>query len=160
MHTYERRWADDPEERCSPPLSDFLFRGPLDVVSYAELDPLVTWRTAPEIWHLDDDGRFCCASRGSSFESVRTFADDPAEMLWCREVELNDPCPDRWLVIESRHPHRADRYRPDEGDTKAFLELRRGLGRFGITLLDVMVFDQEFHWWSLHELTSGTLTWL
>jgi hypothetical protein len=24
---------------------------------------------------------------------------------------------------------------------------------------DVMVFDQEFHWWSLHELTSGTMTW-
>ena len=29
----------------------------------------------------------------------------------------------------------------------------------GITLLDVMVFDQEFHWWSLHELTSGTTRW-
>ena len=26
--------------------------------------------------------------------------------------------------------------------------LRRGRARHGITLLDVMVFDQEFHWWS------------
>jgi hypothetical protein len=48
----------------------------------------------------------------------------------------------------------------DESDAHAFLDLRQGLARHGITLLDVMVFDQEFHWWSLHELTSGTTRWL
>ena len=48
---------------------------------------------------------------------------------------------------------------PSEDDARAFLRLRRGLARHGVVLLDVMVFDQEFHWWSLHELTSGTTTW-
>jgi hypothetical protein len=159
VHTYEKRWCDGQDDGCYPELKDFLFTGPLDVVRFAELDPAVTWRTWPEVWHLDDDGAFCCASRGSSFDSVRTFADDPAGMLRCREIELDDSCPNRWLVIESRRPHRKASYRPDEGDAQAFVELRRGLGRFGITLLDVMIFDQEFHWWSLHELTSGKTSW-
>ena len=159
MHTYERRWADDPADHRSPEVGDSLFRSPIDVVSFAELDPAVTWRTWPEVWHLNDDGSFGCCSRGSSFDSVRTFAEDPEKMLWCREMELDEPCPNRWLVIESRHPYVEDCYRPDEGDAKAFLELRRGLARHRVTLLDVMVFDQEFHWWSLNELTSGVTKW-
>ena len=111
------------------------------------------------MWHLDERGAFRCSSRGSSFDSVHTFAKRPAEMLRCREIELDQPCPARWLVIESRREGRRHSYRPDEGDAQAFVKLRRGLDGHGITLLDVMVFDQEFHWWSLHELTTGSLTW-
>jgi hypothetical protein len=159
MHSYQRRWADDPTARTSPHLGDFRFRSPLDVVAYAELDPLITWRTYPDVWHLDESGSFRCGSRGSSLDSVRRLAADPAAMLRCRDIELAERCPDRWLVIEPRHKWLGDDYRVSEGDAQAFLELRRGLAEHGVTLLDLMVFDQEFHWWSLHELTTGTTTW-
>ena len=160
MHTYYPRWADDPAARVLPNLADFRFKDAIDVVRYAELDWLVTWRTWPDVWHLDDDGRFRCSSKGSSLDSVRRFAENPSALLRCREIVLAEPCPDRWLIIEPRHPWRKDRYRVDEGDALAFVALRRRLAdEHGITLLDVMVFDQEFHWWSLHELTSGTTRW-
>jgi hypothetical protein len=160
MHTYQPRWPADPAVRVLPNLGDFHFRGALDVAAYAELDWLIPWRTWPEIWHLGDDGGFRCGSKGSSLDSVHTFAASPEDLLRCREVELDEPCPDRWLVIEPRHPWRKERYRVDEGDGQAFVTLRRSLDDdYGITLLDVMVFDQEFHWWSLHELTSGSMTW-
>jgi hypothetical protein len=116
MHTYQRRWADDPSARVLPRLSDFRFNNALDVVLYAELDWLVTWRTYPDVWHLDDDGTFRCGSKGSSLDSVRGFAENPSTLLRCREVVLDEPCPDRWLVIEPHHPWRKDRYRVDEGD--------------------------------------------
>jgi hypothetical protein len=158
MHSYQRRWPDDLSTAALPDISEPRFRDALDVARFAELDWLLAWRTWPEVWHLDDDGAFCCASRGSSLDSVRTFAKDPLAMLDCRLVPTGGPCPNRWLVIESRHPYH-QLYHPDEGDAAAFVTLRQELADFGITLLDVMVFHQEFHWWSLHELTSGTTAW-
>jgi hypothetical protein len=47
-----------------------------------------------------------------------------------------------------------------EGDGQAFVRLRSGLAEFGVHLLDVVVFDQEHHWWSFHELTSGGAEWV
>jgi hypothetical protein len=159
MHTYQPRWADEPEARTLPDLGAFRFTNPLDVAAYAEVDWLLTWRTYPDVWHLAESGAFRCSSKGSSLDSVRTFAEEPDRMLACRMVDLDHPCPDRWLVIEPRHEWLGDRYQVDEGDAQAFLSLRRSLAGHGITLLDVMVFDQEFHWWSLHELTSGSTAW-
>ena len=125
---------------------------------FAELDPVTTWRTWPQLWHLDDDGMFCCESAGSSLDSVRTFAARPDELLACRETDLGCLCPDRWVMIESRHEwHRWCRV--GKGDVDSFVTLRRTLAGNGITLLDVVVFDQDRHWWSLHELTSGSTTW-
>ena len=157
MHTYQPRWTDDPSYPL-PRLTDFRFGDALDVARYAELDPVLTWRTYPDVWHLDDEGAFRCESKGSSFDSVRRFAAEPRHMLACRQTKVGYPCPDRWLVIEPRHPW-MHWYRVDEGDAQAFIDLRRGLHELGITLLDVMVFDQECRWWSLHELTSGTTRW-
>jgi hypothetical protein len=159
MHTYQRRWPEVFSDWRGPRRGSIQFRDALDVAHYAELDPVLAWRTWPEVWHLDDEGRFRCSSRGSSLDSVREFAKRPAEMLLCREEPVDPPCPSRWLVIEPRHPWLGDRYEVSEDDARAFLRLRRGLACHSIVLLDVMVFDQEFHWWSLHELTSGTTTW-
>jgi hypothetical protein len=83
----------------------------------------------------------------------------PAEMLWCREVPVGPACPNHWFVIEPRHPWLGDHYEVSEEDARAFLKLRRSLARHDIVLLDVVVFDQAFHWWSLHELTSGSTVW-
>ena len=29
----------------------------------------------------------------------------------------------------------------------------------GLTLVDAVVFDDQCHWWSMHEETSGTTRW-
>ena len=129
MHSYQRRWADGPAGTL-PKLAVFHFGSALDVVRWAELDPVLTWRTYPDVWHLDEAGAYRCGSRGSSLDSVRTFAADPDAMLECRLVELDEPCSDRWLVIEPRHEW-MDPYRVDEGDAQAFLTLRKGLARYG-----------------------------
>jgi hypothetical protein len=159
MHRYQRRWPEDFSNWPRPDLETLHFRDANDVACFAEVDPVLAWRTWPEVWHLDDKGSIRCSSKGSSLDSVRSFAKRPAEMLLCREEPVDPPCPNHWLVIEPRHPGLADQYEVSEEDARAFLRLRRGLTRHGILLLDVMVFDQEFHWWSLHELTSGTTTW-
>lgn len=110
------------------------------------------------IWHLDHDGMFACCSKGSSLDSVRTYAERPGALLRCRETDLGYECPDRWVILEPRHPG-DDCYEVTEGDAAAFVTLRRLLGELGVSLLDVVVFDQERHWWSMHELTTGTTIW-
>jgi len=80
-------------------------------------------------------------------------------MLQCRLVPTDEPCPDYWVVIEPRQRWHGDRYDVTEGDAQAFIALRSSLARFGITLLDVVIINEEFQWWSLHELTSGTTAW-
>jgi hypothetical protein len=156
MHTFQPRWGDSAHDG-PPEIGDFLFTSTLDVVRYAELDRASTWRTWPELWHLDDTGAFRCYSKGSSCDSVRTFAKRPAELLRCRDFDVDDSCPDRWVIIEPRHPELRC-YRVDEGDAAAFVKLRRALARRRVTLLDVIILNEENQWWSLHELTTGT-TW-
>ncbi len=91
-------------------------------------------------------------------DSVRTLAARPDKLLECRETDLGYPCPDRWVMIEPRHEwHRW--YRVGEGDAESFMALRQSLVEYRVALLDVVVFDQECHWWSLDEMTSGSTTW-
>jgi hypothetical protein len=158
MHAFVPRW-DDSASVYPPDIGEFRFHSALDVIRYCEQDRTSTWRTWPELWHLDDSGAFVCYSKGSSFESVRTFAERPADLLRCRDFDVDDSCPDWWVVIEARHPYTEDRYRVDEGDAAAFVELRRGLARRGVTLLDVVILNQDNQWWSLHEITTGTPSW-
>ena len=61
------------------------------------------------------------------------------------------------MIVDSRPVGFRDS--PDEADAWAFLELRCQLHGVGVQLLDAVVFDDEGHWWSMHELTSGTTTW-
>lgn len=158
MHTYTKRWNDDAPSDDLPSFDDFLFRDLSDLIRWAELDRSTAWRTWPDIWHLDDNGAFRCGSKGSSLDGVHGYAEDPGRLLECRWYMPRDDCPDRWLIIEPRHPWN-DPYSIGESDAAAFLALRSGLADYDITLLDVVVFDQEFHCWSLHELTTGSTTW-
>src|SRR5207253_2798086 len=112
----------------------------------------------PEVWHLDETGTFTCYYQGSSCDSVTRWARDPSDLERSRRVGLaNGGCADRWLIVDSR-PVRF-REPPDEGDAWAFLSLRRHLAGTGIELVDAVVFDDDGHWWSLHELTCGTTAW-
>ena len=158
MHTYEQRWSDDPARRTLPKLGDFRFTGPLDVVAYAELDPVLKWRNSPEVWHLDSNGRFRCGSQGSSFDSVRTFADDLDGLLALPPDRARLAVPEQ--VADPRVPSPVARALPGRRGRRAGVPgpPPRLVG-YGITLVDVMVFDQEFHWWSLHELTTGSWSW-
>lgn len=159
MHSYQPQWQEDDSESPLPCPSDFQFRDARDVAAYAALDRLTTWYTSPHVWHLDATGDWCCCSKGSSLDSVRRFAERPESMLACRRVSVGQPCPDYWVVLEPRHQWDHDCYEVTEGDAESFVVLRRELTRHGVTLLDVVVFDEDFHWWSLHELTSGSTAW-
>lgn len=159
MHRYQPQWPSEPSEREPLSPADFVYRNAFDVERFAAQEPLTTWYTWPEVWHLDQEGRWKCCSRGSSLDSVRRFAEAPQRMLDCRRTRAGRRCPDYWVILEPRHPWRTGRYEVTEADAEAFITLRHGLAVFGVTLLDVVVFDQNCRWWSLHQLTSGTTTW-
>lgn len=159
MHSYRPAWPEDRSDWAPPGPWDFTFRDARDVAEYASIEPLTTWYTYPHVWHLDVDGRWCCCSKGSSLDSVCRFAESPADMLQCRLMPTEKPCPDYWVVLEPRHKWLADSYEVTEADAQAFVSVRSSLATFGITLLDVVIFNEEFQWWSLHELTSGTTAW-
>ena len=63
------------------------------------------------------------------------------------------------MIVDSRRSFFYDPPIVDEADAHPFVVLRRKLRRAGIDLLDAVVFDDAGHWWSMHELTSGTTRW-
>lgn len=116
--------------------------------------------TYPEVWHLDDLGGFKCGFNGSSNDSIHRWAEDPwALHRWRVEGLLDGGCTTRWVIVEPRPHWRHREGVMSESDAEAFLRVRRGLSMIGVTLLDAMIFDDENHWWSLHELTTGSLDW-
>ena len=156
MHTYDRpTTCPDP----FPSLAEFRFADALDVVAYAEIDLSIGKLTWPETWHLDDDGVMQCAVKGSSLDTLIRWAYDPSDLVRSRGEGRDEDggCTDRWLIVDSRPVGFRDA--PDEADTWAFLELRQQLASIGVKLLDAVVFDDAGHWWSMHELTSGTTAW-
>ena len=66
-------------------------------------------------------------------------------------------CTTRWLIVDSRPT--GIRQPVDAGDAEAFLRLRDELSTIGLTLLDAVVFDDQCHWWSMHEAATGTTRW-
>ena len=160
MHHYEHLVAaDDPTP--PPGLASSRFRDPHDLDELAKVDRLLGGSTCPEAWHLDAAGRFRCGYRGSSIESIRDWADDPYPLRRSRREGLAsvDGCTDRWLIVESRPTWTCPSPTVTEADAAAFVRVRRVLADLGVHLLDCMVFDDRGHWWSLHELTSGSLRW-
>lgn len=155
MHTYERRWTDDSP---IPDIETYQFADALDVVALAEVDRLLGWKTWPEVWHLDDEGRFRCYFKASTLDSLQRWADDPWPLHRSRAEGLTEGgCPDRWLIVDSRP--RGIRDPVDDTDAVAFLRVREDLRSIGLTLVDAVVFDDQGHWWSMHEQTCGTTRW-
>ena len=157
MHTYVPVKVTDPAELVS--IAGKKFHDARDVVEYERIGDLVGWRTWPEVWHLDETGEMTCYSKGSSCDSIRRWAEDPYTLLSARELAVEGRCGDRWLIIESRTLLDDGEDPVTEADAKAFVELRRILGQEGIDLVDTVIFDGHAHWWSMHELTSGTTRW-
>jgi hypothetical protein len=159
MHRYTPRWSETDSERDVPSRDGRTFRDAHDFIEYAADDRLTTWYTYPWMWHLDESGRARCFSKGSSLCDVQLFAQEPERVVECRMVGTDCACPPYWLMIESRQSWRTRGADVTEADAAAFLDLRRTLATYGISLLDDIVVDEQFHWWSLHELTAGTTVW-
>jgi hypothetical protein len=154
MHQYEPLWSDDPNER-PPGIAGFRFRSALDVVAYAQLWCCIGRTTSPEVWHLDGTGALVSYFRGSSLDSIKTWADNPRYLLHPDRRSLCSAAGrERWLIIDSRP---AWRHSPivDESDVAAYVALRAHLSSADVDLLDAVIFDDQLHWWSLQELTSG-----
>jgi hypothetical protein len=103
---------------------------------WAEYNPYIGRSTHPDIWHLDNDGRFQCYTPSYTTNSLKRYAEDPQDLFISREhgLALGD-CPTRWLFIEpllSWNDHAV----PDEADASAFVILRETLEAIGVELVD------------------------
>ena len=159
MHRFTPHWPQNSPERVPFLPSDFVYRDARDVVHYAEQEPLSVWYTRPDVWHLDSGGRWHCCGNGSTLDSIRSYAKHPSALLECRWYEPRPDCPDFWVIVEPRQLWLRSPVEVTEADAQAFLSVRRTLAQYGITLLDTVVLTDDFRWWSLHELTSGTTAW-
>jgi hypothetical protein len=158
MHTYAlRAIPGDPV----PDITTFRFRDALDVVAYAERDRTIGWATWPDVWHLDDEGRFHCYFKGSSLDSLERWAHDPTPLLTSRAcgVSSRDGCRDRWVVVDSKPSWLHDQPTVSEATVAAFLVVRDHLRPVGVTLLDAVIFDDVRHWWSINEVITGATAW-
>ena len=158
MHTFTPRWSEAWRDDHDPNPFDHLFRDAADLAAFAELDRLSLWRTWPEIWHLDSDGFFTCMTKGTTSLTVRSIADRPQTILGCRLAPSPD-CPDNWVILEHRMAWQRDGMDVTDIDATAFVRLRRELAEFGITLLDVVIVNDDLRWWSLEEMVNGSTAW-
>jgi len=158
MHTYELRATPlDP----LPDITTYRFHDALDVVAYAARDLVIGSKTWPEVWHLDDEGRFCCYCKGSSLDSLERWAVDSTPLVRSRAcgVSSSDGCADGWVVVDSKPSWLRGEPIVTEATVAAFLMVRDRLALLGVTLLDAVIFDDLRHWWSIHELITGTTAW-
>jgi hypothetical protein len=51
------------------------------------------------------------------------------------------------------------RYEPNEADVAAFLRLRHWFAEHEVHLLDAIVLTDDYRWWSMHELVTGSTRW-
>lgn len=159
MHRFTPQWPERAPDREPLLPWDFAYRDARDVVRYAEQEELSVWYTWPDVWHLDAEGGWRCSGRGSSLDSLQRYATRPESLLQSRWYAPRPDCPDFWVIIEPRQRWRRSPVEVTEADAEAFVAVRRLLAEHGITLLDAVVLTDDFRWWSLHELTSGTTKW-
>lgn len=159
MHRFTPQWPENSRDRVPLLPSDFTYRDARDVVHYAEREQLALIYTRPDVWHLDSGGRWHCSGNGSSADSLQRYATHPNALLQPRWYDPRPDCPDYWVIVEPRQKWRCRPPEVTEADAQAFLSVRHTLAGHGITLLDAVVLTEDFRWWSLHELTSGTTAW-
>jgi len=127
MHRFTPKWPENLRDRKPLLPSDFTYRDALDVVHYAEREPLALWSTRPDVWHLDSGGRWHCAGNGSTLDSIQRYANDPGSLLECRWYEPRVDCPDFWVIVEPRQLWLRSPVEVTEEDARAFMAVRRAL---------------------------------
>jgi hypothetical protein len=163
VHSYEPH--REPDGTRGPDQTDDLteigpFTGPEDLVAFMARDDSVSQDPRPYIYHLDANGRFCCGHYDSRWANVRGWAEYPTSLYLPQLIEPRASCPNRWLVVESRPTRKRRPCVVNEADAQAFVVLRTAVAEeVGLDLIDVMIFDDKYHWWSLHELTTGQTAW-
>ncbi len=158
--------SPDRDDQDFPLLEALRLRGPADVVEWASRDSSIGAMSWPEVHHLDSHGAIRCGFRAFSRDSIRRWAEDPSDLHRSRREGLAaGPCPPDWLIIESRQRWMTSGVLVTEADAQAFEVVHHELAVIGVRLLDVMIFDDEAHWWSMGQLLSGgyvdepALTW-
>lgn len=189
MHTYERRWLDritvlggpDPcreldlaaehELVTDLGLEDRYATGPAavalptvtgvaDVVEWASDEPDVGTYDWIDVWHLRGDGVVTCTAEAGPQSSLVGWAAHPGPMTSLRLDGLDKgDCGTDWLIVDARTRRSGTCRPPCRADRLAFAVLQQELADIGVRLLDAVVFDDDGHWWSLRELTTGSTTW-
>jgi hypothetical protein len=137
-----------------PDLEAFRFRSPDDVIEWARRDFTIRSKTFPEVFHLDVHGTYRCGYRASSLDTIGRWADNPHDLLRSRwEGMATMCCASNWLIMEPRTLPSLT-VPPSEDDAKSFIHVRNVLATVGVHLVDLVIFDDECHAWSLHELES------
>jgi hypothetical protein len=137
-----------------PRLEDHRFRSPDDVIEWARQDFAIPSKTFPEVFHVDVEGAYRCGYRASSLDTIGRWADNPHDLLRSRwEGMAKMCCASNWLIVEHRTlpGHTVP---PSEADAEDFVHVRKILATVGVQLIDLVIFDGQFHAWSLHELES------
>lgn len=95
-----------------------------------------------------------------SVDDVVEWAADPSPLHRLRFDGLDrTDCGSDWLVIDSRTRHSGICIPPCSADDLAFTLLRREVSLVGVRLFDSVVFDDDGHWWSMLERTTGSIEW-
>lgn len=158
MHTYAHDLVC-PGDIGWPPWDDMRLERAEDIVDLARADILMGRQLFPEVYSLDERGAVLTWYPGTTLDTIGRWAERPEPLVCARGRRPPGPGQrERWVVIDSR-PVWFKWPPPSEADAETFLRLRRVLLDHGVALLDVVVFDDELHWWSLTELTSGSTTW-
>lgn len=159
MHHYEERWEQD-DAAVEAHLESFRFADAVDVAEWASFNIYIGHQPLVEAWHLDREGVLQCATKGGSFTTIRGWAEDPRPLRRSRRQGVRETgCADRWVIVDSRPSWMHPPPTVTEADAEAFVVLRSKLRCIGVSLLDGVIFDDHQHWWSLHELTSGSTRW-
>ena len=135
-------------------ITDHTFRSPDDALEWGRRDSLVTWKTWPEVWHLDQDGVFHCYFRASSGDGIRRWCDDAHHLHLSHYAgqQADGGCAPNWLIIESRQDYLYDPVAPTEHDARAFGVVRKEMARIGVNVVDCVIFDSTSRWWSMWAL--------
>jgi hypothetical protein len=147
----------DPANLADAPKLDLeahRFRSPDDAVDWVRRDITIPTRTFPDVWHVDRDGAIKCWYRASSLDGIAGWADNPYGLLRSRwEGTASTGCTRNWLIFEPRTLHR-EAVPPSEADAEAFVLVRKALLPVGVHLIDLVITDDQFHVWSMHELEA------
>lgn len=158
MHTYQRPPSDTPATLRTDPHPPRLASID-DVIRWASSEPAFGAREDLTVWHLDRN-EVTCWHEACSQTTLVGWSHDPTALLAARLSGLDrGGCGTDWLITDSRTRYSCAPVPPDRDDAAAFLVLRTELADIGVRLVDVVVFDDAGHWWSMRELALGTTDW-
>lgn len=156
MHTYRRA---DRRSAC-PSLTDMVLTRTGDAVEWADRFVGFTVEHNMAVWHLGEDGRMTCSTKGCTWASIEQWIRRPWQLDFMTQPDpRTGTCGRDWLIVAWRPGAAAGGDPvPTEGDLQRFGLLRDLFGIHGVRLVDTLVLGDD-RWWSLRELATGSTEW-